>query len=111
MTMILAHQGRGLSKDITILDADNAAITPDDEDVVRVTIGWQGEEAKLTITSEAPTTNGSSIIKGATQRLRLDAEDLNFDPGIYSMNVEFYDAGDEGEWKTVSRQVFALEKT
>jgi hypothetical protein len=111
MTMILAHQGRGLSKDITILDANSDPITPDDDDIVRVTIGWQGEASQLTITSEAPTANGSSITKGAAQRLRIDGADLNFNPGIYSMNVELFDYSDDGEWKTISRQVFALEKT
>jgi len=41
----------------------------------------------------------------------LDAGDLDFDAGTYSMWVELFDVADARDWKTVSRQVFQLEPT
>ena len=110
MSLIYAQKGRGITRDITIQDVDDAAITPGDSDKLRVTIGRLGETAKLTFTSDAATANGSSITKGASNRLRLDASDLSFDPGVYSFILDLYDSGDSAEWKTVDRQVFYLEE-
>jgi len=109
MTMIYAYKSRGISRDITILDTDDAAITPTDSDVIRATIGRAGETAKLVVTSAGATANGSSFTKGAVNRLRLDASDLDFDPGTYSLIVDMYDASDSNEWKLVSKQTFFLE--
>lgn len=109
MTLILAYQNRGLTRDFTILDTNGDTITPGASDKVRVTIGREGEAAKLTVASDAPTANGSTFTKGAANRLRLDASDLTFDPGIYTLFFDYYDHGDSAEWKSVSRQVFCLE--
>ncbi len=111
MSLILAYKSRGLQRDITIQDAAGATITPGSTDVVRVSIGREGETAKLIVSSAAATANGSSIVKGATNRLRLDAEDLVFDPGTYTLFVDYFDAADSSEWKNVSRQVFVLENS
>ncbi len=111
MSLILAYQNRGLTRDITIQDVNEATITPGDSDKIRAIIGREGEAAKLTVTSDTPTTNGSSFTKGAANRLRLDADDLSFDPGVYTLQIDFYDAADIQEWKVVSRQCFYLEKT
>jgi hypothetical protein len=111
MSLIYCYQGRGLTRDITIQDVDGATITPGVNDKVRVSIGRAGEAPLLTVTSGAPTANGSSVTKGAANRLRLDASDLAFDPGVYSMAVEYYDNADAQEWKMVSRQVLVLEPT
>ncbi len=111
MSLIYAYKSRGLSKDITILDADGATVTPGDSDKIRATVGREGESAKLTVTSDAPTDNGSSFTKGAASRLRLDASDLTFEPGAYTLTIDLYDAADSAEWKTVSRQVLVLEET
>ncbi len=112
MSLILAYQSRGLTKDFSIDDTDGNVITPGMHDKLRITIGRLGESAKLTFTSDTATANGSSITKGATNRLRLDASDLAaIDPGTYTLMVDYFDNADAQEWKTVSRQVFVLEDT
>lgn len=111
MTLIFAYQNRGLTRDLTINDADGAAVTFDSHDKVRVRIGREGETAKFSVTSGSPTTNGSSLTAANPTRLRMDAADLSFDPGAYTMFVEYYDHSDAQEWKEVSRQVFVLEGT
>lgn len=109
MTLILAYQSRGITRDITLLDADGETITPSGDDKVRVAIGRVGETAKLTVTSGTPTSNGSSVTLGAACRVRLDAADLTFDSGTYTFTVEYYDSGDTNEWKVVEREVFQLD--
>jgi hypothetical protein len=111
MSLFYAYKSRGISKDITILDADGSTVTPGDSDKVRAIIGRADETAKLTITSGEDTSNGSSFTKGSTNRLRIDASDLDFAAGVYTLMIDFYDAADSNEWKTVSRQVFCLEDT
>jgi len=109
MTLILGQQNRGMTRNIVILDADGGTITPAMNDLVRVTIGRDGQTEVFTVTSGTDTAAGSSITKGATNVLRIDATDLNFDPGTYSFFVDFFDAADAQEWKEVDRQVFTLE--
>lgn len=109
MSLIYAYKGRGIQRDITIYDVDNNIIVPDADDLVRIVIGRDGETAKLTVTSGTTTAAGSYIIPGALNRLRLDASDLNFDVGVYSMSIEYYDYSDATEWKTVGKEIFALE--
>jgi len=110
MTLIYAYKGLGITRDIVIYDVNENIITPGAADKVRAIISREGETAKLTVTSDSATSNGSSITKGATNRLRLDDADLDFDPGIYTLRVEFYDNSDlGGEWKMVEKQSFCLE--
>ena len=112
MSLIYAYQSRGLTKNFTIDDKDGDAITPGANDKLRISIGRMGETAKLTFTSDAATSNGSSVTKGASNSLRLDASDLALiDPGTYTLMVDYYDNADAQEWKNVSRQVFVLEET
>ncbi len=111
MALIYAYQNRGLTRDVTIQDVNGNTITPGDSDKVRAIIGRDGETAKLTVTSGTNTANGSSFTKGAANRLRLDASDLSFSSGVYTLQIDFYDAADAAEWKTVSRQVLVLEGT
>lgn len=120
MTLILAHQFRGITRDITIQDGAGGTITPGVNDLVRIVIGRDSEVvaegdvvtgAKLVVVSGTPTANGSSITKGALNRLRLDGSDLNFDAGTYSLWVEMKDNADAAEWKSIDRQVFQLEPT
>lgn len=112
MTLILAYQDRGLTRDLVILDANGDTITPGTHDEVSVRIGREGEVAKLSVASNAPTANGSTLTKGVTNRLRLDATDLtSFEPGTYTMFFDFFDNADAAEWKNISRQVFHLEPT
>jgi len=99
-----------LTRDITIQDINGNAIVPGAADKIRAVIGREGETAKLTVTSDAATANGSSFTKGTANRLRLDASDLALmDSGVYSIQIDFYDSHDVAEWKCVSKQVFVLE--
>ena len=109
MSLILAYQGLGKTVDVTIKDVNGDAITPGENDLVRATIGRAGETPVLTVTSDAPTANGSSFTKGAACRLRLDADDLGFAAGTYSLSVEYFDRADASEWKMIEKQVFQLE--
>ena len=111
MALILAYANRGLTRDITIQDVNGDAIVPGAADKIRAIIGREGETAKLTVTSDAATANGSSFTKGTANRLRLDASDLSFDPGVYSLTIDYYDSHDVAEWKLVSKQCFVLEAT
>ena len=97
MSLIYAYKNRGFSRDITIQDVDGDDITPGDSDKLRATIGREGEIAKLTITSGTDTANGSSFTPGATSRLRIDASDLDFAYGVYTLFIDFYDAADAAE--------------
>lgn len=111
MSLILAYKGRGLTRDITILDVNGGGITPGDSDKIRATIWRPGEAPVFTVTSDAATAAGSSFTKGAACRLRLDASDLNFEPGVYTLSIDLFDSADQDEWKVVSRQVLTLEDT
>jgi len=112
VTLILAYQSRGITRDFTIKDADGNAITPAADDKVRVTIGREGEIAKLTVISGTSTDNGSSVTKGETSRVRLDASDLALiDPGVYTFQFDLYDASDTEEWKCIDRQVIVVRET
>lgn len=111
MTIFYAYKNRGVSKDITILDADGATITPTASDIITATIFHEGGATQLSVASTAATVNGSSFTKGATNRLRLDASDLDFAAGVYTLEIKLTDASDTDEPKNVDRQVFVLEDT
>ncbi len=116
MSLIFAYRNRGVSKSIVIYDGAGVAIVPGENDQIRVRIGYEGTldtAPILTIASDAPAAAGSSFTKNAPSdgyhQLRLDATDLSFAAGIYSLAVDYYDHADAQEWKNVSRQVFNLE--
>lgn len=115
MALIFAYRNRGLSRDITIQDADEATIRVTANDLIRATIGRDGETPQLTVTSGTPTVAGSSFTKNVpssgVNRLRLDASDLAFEAGTYTLQIDFFDFADASEWKTVSKQVFHLESS
>lgn len=111
MTLIYAYQNRGITRNIVIKDTNDVTITPDANDKIRAIIQRANGEVQLTVTSGTNTANGSSFVKGATNVLRLDAADLAFEPGAYTLIIDYYDYDDAQEWKTVSRQVFVLEGT
>ena len=120
MALISADQFRGITRNITINKADGTTLTPGANDKVRAIICRLSElggtadnptGAKLIVTSGADTDNGSSFTKGAINVLRLDAQDLTFGPGVFTLLVDYFDNADEGEWKHVSTQVFVLGET
>ena len=115
MTLILAYQDRGSTRDIVLTNSAGSTITVGPNDKLRAIIGREGETPKLTVTSDTPTANGSSFTPNSptsgTNRLRLDASDLDFEPGTYTLQIDLFDTADASEWKVVQRQVFQLELT
>lgn len=124
VTLIAAQQLRGTTVDITITDSAGDTITPGANDRVRAIIGRLDQLGgtadaptghELLVESGTPTANGSSFSinspSSGTHRLRLDAEDLVFDPGTYTLLVELFDRADSSEWKDVDEQVFVLRET
>lgn len=115
MALIYLYQNRGSTRDIVILDANGDTVIPAENDVIRAMITRRGQTAKLTVASNAPTDAGSTFTKNSptsgTNRLRLDASDLDFEPGTYTMLVDLLDDSDTQEWKNVDRQVVHMEAT
>ena len=111
MALITAYKSLGITKHLTVLDADDEAISPGSNDKLRVRIMRQGETAALEVTSDAATANGSSLTKNSPagkNTLRLDASDLNFPAGLYTFRFDYFDNADSSEWKKISEQVFNL---
>jgi len=115
MTLIIAYQGRGITRNVVINDAAGDPITPGANDLVRVIIGREGTldtAPLLRVVSGTATANGSSVTKGATNVVRLDASDLALiDPGEYTFVVDYYDHADAREWKNVEREVISIQRT
>lgn len=125
MTIVAADQLRGKTVDITLRDADENPIVVVAADVLRAMITRRTELGgtaelptghKLLVRSDdGGTLNGSTFTKDTpavnTHRLRLDAQDLDFEHGTYTLVIDFFDNADAAEWKTVDRQVFILGET
>lgn len=109
MSLFYAYRNRGITKNIVILDSAGATIAPGANDKIRAIIGRENKTAVLTVTSDAPTGNGSSFTKGSPNVLRLDASDMGMEPGSYTLFIDYFDNADAQEWKNVSRQVLYLE--
>lgn len=120
-SIVLAKQGRGVTRDVTLLNVVGDAVVPVTADKLRAYIGREKElgtdlaDAPFLVVSGADTPAGSSFQKNTPQsginRLRIDATDLLFPDGVYTLFVDFYDSNDANEWKAVSRDVFVLEAT
>lgn len=118
MSLITATKDLGVTRDFTILDGNGDTIVPQTNDKVRAIVGRVGRlgsnlaDAKLTVTSGEDTSNGSSFTKNSPSsgknRLRLDASDLDFDSGTYTLFLEYFDNADAQEWKNISCHVFVL---
>jgi len=121
MALIYAFKNRGITRDITIKDIDGNTITLTASDKIRAVIGHMNKldtdfsTAEFSVDSDAATAAGSSFTKNhpssGINRLRIDASDLNFDPGTYTILVDMFDDSDSQEWKNVDRFIFYLEGT
>jgi len=121
MALILAYRNRGLTRDLVIQNADGDPIIPGLNDVLRIVIGHEGKlgtdfaDAELAFISGTPTSNGSSITKSTAlpgeNRMRLDAQDLSFPAGVYTLFFSIIDNADAVDEKVISRQVFSLQET
>lgn len=109
---IHAYQNRGCSYVVTFYDVDAVAITPDAGDTIHCRILRLGETAELDVDSDTPTANGSTFTKGSPENtLRLDAQDLGFASGVYTIVFELTDSEDADDIKNAQRGVFTLEET
>lgn len=110
MVLVLGQKERGLTRNVQVLDAAGAVITPGANDLVRVRINRQGQTDVLSVTSGTPTANGSKVTKGSTNVVDLVPDDLDFAPGTYTLFVEYWDNAD-ARWKEVDRECLVLEHT
>lgn len=119
MALIHIHRGRGISKEITILDGDGDTVTPGANDVLRIKIGYEGlldSAPILSFASNSASANGSTITKNSPSSgintMRLDDADTALIPaGVYTLSVELVDNADSNDLKQVSRQVFSVEES
>ncbi len=120
MSLIQAYRNRGKTVSLTITDP-SGTLVPAAADKLRVVIGREGKiggvnfaDAQFFVDSDAATANGSTITPNTStgvNTLRLDASDLRFAAGLYTLFFDFFDNSDGSEWKNVDRQVFNLEDT
>src|SRR3990167_3451451 len=104
MALIYAEKNRGKTKDLTIQDGAGATIIPGANDKLRIVIGREGKlgtdfaDAQLVVTSDAATANGSTLTKNSPtsgkNRMRLDASDLDFEAGVYTLFFDYLDVAD-----------------
>lgn len=117
---VTATRYRGFTKDIVLANVDSEAIIPLAGDKIRAYIGRVQDVdaetvsgAEFLITSDADSANGSYFRKNSPSsgynRLRIDAADLSFPAGVYTLFVDFMDGNDANEWKSASREPFILE--
>lgn len=115
MSLVLAYQSRRLVCDFTLKDADGNDISVGASDKIRAIITHEGETAKLTVESGTNTANGSSFQKNTpstnSHRLTLDADDLAFPIGTYSLYIDYFDNADGSEYKTAERHILSLQET
>lgn len=119
--VVTAQKSRGFTKDIVLFNVDGDPVVALTNDKLRAYIGHEGDlnddlsGAVFLITTDTDSAAGSYFRKNSpssgANRLRIDATDLSFDPGIYTLFVDFYDSNDANEWKTASRDVFILENS
>lgn len=111
MTTIVAVKKRVLVRDLAILDADSATITPGANDVVRVKIGRMGSTPLLDLDSAQASTNGSTVTanhpSSGLNRLEIKSTDMDLSPGVYTLELALYDNAD-GNIKHVDHQVFVV---
>ena len=112
MSLILAQKKRKLIRDIVIKDADGDTVTPGANDVVRIKIGRVRQAPILDLDSAAASANGSTITKGASNRVQIVQADMDLlSPGVYSFEVSLVDNADARAIKHVDSQVMLVRGT
>jgi len=92
MTVLIAQKNRHFTYDLVLLDSDDAAITPEATDVVRVKVGFRGDSPLLDLDSAAASVNGSTIqlntpSDGTNLLTIVQADMALLSPGIYSLEA------------------------
>lgn len=112
MSLILAQKKRKLIRDIVIKDSAGATVTPGANDVVRIKIGKVRQVPTLDLDSAAASANGSTIVKGASNRVSIAQADMDLlQPGIYSFEVSLVDNADSQAIKFVDNQIMVVQAT
>lgn len=112
MSLILAQKKRKLIRDIVIKDSAGATVTPGTNDVVRIKIGKVRQVPILDLDSAAASTNGSTVTKGASNRVSIVQADMALlDAGIYSFEVSLVDNADAQAIKFVDNQILVVQAT
>jgi hypothetical protein len=107
MSLLYAYRNRAIAHNVTILDVNNQVIWPQANDVVRLRI-TVGTQEFLSVSSAAPTANGSFINKGAPCLVSLAAADLNLAGGIYDYDMDYGD-GTDNQWKEIEKGILCIE--
>jgi len=112
MSLILAQKKRKLIRDIVIKDSAGDTITPGTNDVVRIKIGKVRQTPILDLDSAAASTNGSTIVKGTSNRVSIVQADMEkFSGGVYSFEVSLVDNADSQAIKHVDSQILVVQAT
>lgn len=115
--LVLAQQYRNKTLDVYLVDANGTVIVPGASDTIRAivcrekTLETDLSGAALTVI-EVASDNGSLFTKDTvdgSNRLRFDADDLDFNPGTYVLFIDYKDNADADDWKNGGRHVFVLE--
>lgn len=112
MSLILANKKRKLIRDIVIKGADGAVVTPGANDVVRIKVGRIRQVPILDLDSASASANGSTITKGASNRVSIVQADMDLLPaGVYSFEVSLVDNADSQAIKHVDNQILVVQDT
>lgn len=112
MTISITHySGRTCAYDITLTDANGDDIVLSGGDKIRAKIWREDDTPLLDLVSGTPTANGSSVSATNPTRLNLHQDDVQFTPGIYSIEVAIVDASESSAIKHADTGVFVLHKT
>ena len=108
---IVTYKKRAGCETITITDnaGNNVALAATDQ--IRLKIGRAGEAPILDLSSNAPSSNGSTVAKANPCAVRLDQEDLDFSPGVYDVEVSVVDDSDSDAIKHANKGSFILHNT
>lgn len=107
---IVAYRNRKCTRTLTITESDGTAAVIASQDTVIARIG-RGSEIVLTISSAAPTANGSSLTVANPSTLVLAAGDMNMAPGSYDMDLLIKDYSESDAEKAVERGVLTVLET
>ena len=114
MTLILAHKGRQLTRDLTMLDADGDMVSPGANDVVRVKVSRTGQTLILDLDSVEASANGSTVTKNTpsagVNRVKIVPADMSLlSAGVYSFELSLVDNADSQRIKHVDSQIMVVQ--
>lgn len=110
--MMRAERGRVFTNSVTLYDSSGVVIILGPTDKIRAQISVVNASPVFTVSSDANTTNGSGFSKnspaGGSNLLLIDADDLTFPPGTYTIFIDYVVSSQSSEWQNYSQSVFVL---